>query len=148
MYFKRLEKAFADSKLTNKQLAERSQVSEKTIARMLSNPDYHASIDVLDRVSKTLNITMQELFAETDVVLIRKEVLVDLEESRHFVDECKTLSAENIELREKVIFLEKKNENLQTTLKHKDEIISIHESYKSLLDGLARIITDTPTDTQ
>lgn len=148
MYFKRLEKAFADSKLTQRQLAERSQVSEKTIARMLSNPDYHATVDVLTRVTKTLNITMQELFTETDVVLIRKEVLEELEEARRFVEGCQTLSTDNITLREKVSSLEKNNENLQTKLKHKEEIIAVHESYKVLITDLARIINENHTDTQ
>ena len=148
MYFERLGKAVDDSKLTHKQLAEKSQVSEKTINRMLTNPDYQASIDILLRVTKALNITMQELFAETDVVLIRKEVLADLEETKRFVEECQTLTTDNIELREKVSSLEKENAKLKTTLKHKEEIISIHESYKSLLDGFAHIITDRSTDTQ
>ena len=148
MYFKRLLQAFTDSKLTHKQLAEKSQVSEKTISRMLTTPDYHASIDVLERVTKALNITVQELFAETDVVLIRKDVLADLEESKRFVAGCKTLSTENITLREKVASLEKKVENLQTKLQHKEEVISLHESYKSLLDGFAQILTDRAHYTQ
>ena len=148
MYFNRLLQAFTDSNLTHKQLAEKSQVSEKTISRMLTTPDYQPSVVTATRVAKALNITMQELFAETDVVLIRKDVLVDLEESKRFVEGCRTLSTENIALREKVSSLEKKNENLQTKLQHKEEIISLHESYKSLLDGFARIITENNTDTR
>lgn len=135
MYFKRLGTAFADSKLTHKQLAEKAQVSEKTVTRMLANPDYHASVDILSRVANALNITLQDLFVETDVVLIRKEVLADLEEAKYFVDNCRTLSTENITLQEKVRFLEKENDDLQTKLKHKDEIISLHERYLSIIDG-------------
>ena len=148
MYFNRLLQAFTDSKLTHKQLAEKSQVSEKTISRMLTTPDYQPSVVTATRVAKALNITMQELFAETDVVLVRKDVLADLEESKRFVAGCKTLSTENITLREKVSSLEKKVENLQTKLQHKEEVISLHESYKSLLDGVAQILTDRNTDTQ
>ena len=148
MYHARLKKAFEESGLTKKQFAEKAQVSEKTIKRILDNPNYHADLDTMDLVSKALNITMLELFAETDVVLIRKDVLAELEESKRFVEECQTLSTENIELREKVADLEKKNENLQTKLQHKEEVISLHESYKSLLDGFAQILTDRSTDTQ
>lgn len=148
MYFERLGKAVDDSKLTHKQLAEKSQVSEKTINRILTNPDYQASLDILIRVTKALNITMQELFAETDVVLIRKEVLAELEESKRFVEGCRTLTTENITLNENLRSLKKENENLKNKLQHKEEIISLHESYKSLLDGFAQIITDRSTDTQ
>lgn len=148
MYFQRLLQAFEDSKLTYKQLAEKSQVSEKTINRMLTTPDYHPSVVTATRVAKALNVSMQELFAETDFVLIRKDILADLQEAKQFVNECKTLTTENITLREKVASLEKKNENLQTKLQHKEEVISLHESYKSLLDGVAQILTDRSTDTQ
>lgn len=148
MYFQRLLQAFEDSKLTYKQLAEKSQVSEKTISRMLTTPDYRPSVETTTRVSKALNIAMQELFAETDFVLIKKDVLADLEEAKRFVAGCKSLSTDNIALREAVATLKKNNENLQTQLQHKEEIIRLHESYKSLLDGFARMITDRSTDTQ
>lgn len=148
MYFQRLLQAFEDSNLTYKQLAEKSQVSEKTISRMLTTPDYKPSVETATHVAKALNITMQELFAETDFVLVKKNVLADLEEAKRFVAGCKSLSAENIALREEVASLKKNNENLQIKLQHKDEIIHLHESYKSLLEELARIITETSTDTQ
>ena len=148
MHFKRLLQAYNDSGLTQKQLAEKSQVSEKTISRMLTTPDYRPSIETTTRVTQALNITMLELYAETDVVLVRKDVLADLEETKRFVDECKALSTENVSLREELLELKKMNDDLKTELKHKDEIIAIHESYKVFLDGLARIITETGTARQ
>lgn len=148
MYFERLQKSFADSGLTHKKLAEKSNVSEKTIKRILTSSDYHADLYTIERVTTALNITMQELFAETDVVLIRKDVLAELEASKEFVEECKTLATENLELRDTIASLNKTNALLQSKLDHKEEIISVHESYKVLLTDLARIITENHTDTQ
>ena len=148
MHFERLKKAFEDSGLTHKKLAEKSQVSEKTILRMLTNPEYRASVETTTCVATALNITMFELFAETDVVLIKKEVLAELEEAKRFVEGCQTLSSENIALRETVSSLTKMNESLQEKLNHKEEIIGVHESYKFLLTDLARIINENHTDTQ
>ncbi len=148
MYHARLKKAYEDLGISRKQFAEKAQLSEKTIKRILDNPDYKADLDTMVQISKALNITMLELFSETDVVLIRKEDLAELEAAKQFVEECKTLSVDNIELREKVCDLEKKNKVLQTNLAQKEEIIAIHESYKSLLSGLAQIVTDRSTDTQ
>lgn len=148
MYFERLKKAYEESGLTKKLLAEKANVSEKTIKRILDNPNYRADLDTMTQVSKALNITMQELFSETDVVLIRKDVLAELEEASRFVEECRTLSTENISLKDELLSLTKKYEELQTTLRHKEEIIALHESYKVLLDDLARMITETSTDTQ
>ena len=148
MYFERLKKAFADSGLTHKKLAEKSNVSEKTIKRMLISSDYHADLYTIERVTTALNITMQELFAETDVVLIRKDVLTELEDAKDFVETCKTLPIENLELRDTIASLNKTNALLQSKLDHQKEIISVHESYRSLISDLARIITENHTDTQ
>lgn len=148
MYFERLKKVFSESNLTYKKLAELSRVSEKTIKRMLTSSEYHADLYTIERVTAALNITMQELFSETDVVLIRKDVLAELEEAKQFVEECKGLATENIELRGKITSLTKTNDLLQSKLEQKEEIISIHESYKVLLFDLARIINENHTDTQ
>jgi transcriptional regulator with XRE-family HTH domain len=148
MYHARLKKAFEESGLSQKLLAEKAKVSEKTIKRILDNPDYRADLETMELIAKALNITMWELFSETDVVLVRKEVLAELEESKKFVDECQTLSTENILLRKKVADFEKENEKLLLTIQQKDKIIYIHESYKSTIDRLAQIITGRSTDTQ
>lgn len=148
MYFDRLVEAYNASGFTQKQLADKAKVSEKTINRMIKNPNYKPGWDVTINVTQALGISMQEIFAGTDVVLIRKEELAELEEAKKFVDECKNLTTENITLRENVLALTRENTDLQTKLQHKEEIISVYESHKVLLDRLARIITETSTDTQ
>lgn len=155
MYFERLNKAFDSSGLTRKKLAEKAKTSEKTISRMLDHPEYQASVVTTTNVAKALNISIAELFAETDVVLIRKDDLAELEAARteldaarQFSESCKNLYNENVLLRESVSKLTIENAELQASLKQKEELLSVHESYKLLLDGLAHIITDTNTDTQ
>lgn len=128
MHHARLKRAFEESGLSRKQFAVKAQVSEKTIKRILDNPDYNADWATMNLITAALNISMVELFAETDVVLIRKESLAEMEE--------------------KIASLENTIASLQNDLKHKDEIIAQHESYKSLLSELARIITCRSTDTQ
>lgn len=123
-----LKRAFEESGLSRKQFAVKAQVSEKTIKRILDNPDYNADWATMNLITAALNISMVELFAESDVVLIRKEVLAEMEE--------------------KIASLEKTIDCLQSDLKHKDEIIAQHESYTSLLNVFARILSERSTDTQ
>lgn len=148
MYFDRLVKAFRDSKLTQKQLAEKSQVSEKTISRMLTSRDYHATFDIMESVANVLGISMQELFSETDAVVVSRDTIFNMEESKRIEEENKLLCDEISALKERVSELTAENTHLRNKLEYKDSVISVHESYKSLLDELARIITDRSTDTQ
>ena len=148
MYFDRIVKAFKDSKLTQKQLAEKSQVSEKTISRMLTSRDYHATFDIMESVTNVLGISMQELFSETDAVVVSRDTIFNMEELQRTEEENKLLSEEISALKERVSELSAEIASLRMKLEHKEGIISVHESYKSLLDGLARIITDSSTATQ
>lgn len=148
MYSVKIQNHCEKLKITRKQFAENAQVSEKTIKRIIDNPEYTPDLKTMQLIAKALGVTVQELFLESDVVLIRKEILDELEESKKFVEECQALAVENLELKDTNIALTKEINNLRSTLHHKNEIISIHESYKLLLDGLARIITETSTDTQ
>ena len=147
MYYERLKKAYDASGLSKKQLAEKAKVSEKTIKRMLDNPDYRADVVTTEQVAAALNLSMQELYAETDVVLIRKEELVELEHAKQMVDSLKNNSEDNAILIARVACLENQIEKLQTKLRHREEVIAIHESYKSLLDGFAQILNERAHDT-
>ena len=128
MYHARLKKAFDELGISRKQFAERAKLSEKTIKRILDNPDCNVDLDTMTLIANALNISLFELFAGTDVVLVRKEALAEYEE--------------------KIASLENTIAILENDIKHKDEIINQHESYKSLLNVFARILSERSTDTQ
>ena len=148
MYYDRLVKAYKNSGLTKKKIALESNVSEKTISRMLESRDYHASVDVLESVVPVLGITMQELFCDTDAVVVSREMIDGIEEAKSALEQNKQYADEIVALKERIFALTTENISLRTELEHKQEVINLHESYKSILNGFARIITETSTDTQ
>ena len=148
MYYDRLVRAYNASGLSKKTLALKSQLSEKTISRMLESREYHASIEVLESVAPVLGVTMQELFCDTDSVVVSREMIDVIEEAKTAIEQNKQYAEEIEALKERVFALTNENISLRLTLEHKDEIIKIHEEYKSILNGFARMIPETSTDTQ
>lgn len=132
MWFERLGIAFADSKMSQKQLAERSQVSEKTIKRMLTNRNYSTSIDTITRVAKALDTTLEDLFSDTDARVLGGNMVSVQEELQRVTAEKGILEAENSMLKDKVVALSAEIDLLRIKLEHKEEIISLHNYYNSL----------------
>lgn len=132
MLFDRLGKAFVASKMSQKQLAEKSMVSEKTIKRMLTNRDYSPSLDTLTRVAKALGTPLEDLFSDTDARVLSGSVVTIQEEAERLSSENAMLLAENAMLKDKVGVLSSENDLLRMKLEHKDEIISLHNFYNSV----------------
>lgn len=132
MWFERLGKAFVDSKMSQKQLAERSQVSEKTIKRMLTNRAYSPSLDTITRVAKALDTTPEDLFSDTDARVLSGNMVAVQEDFQRVTAENGILAAENAMLKDKVAALTSENDLLRIKLEHKEEIISLHNYYNSL----------------
>lgn len=132
MWFDRLGTAFLNSKLSQKQLAELSQVSEKTIKRLLTNRSYSPSLDTINRVSSALGISTEDLFSDTDARVLSGNLLTIQEDYEKLSAEFGLLSAENAMLKDKVSALTSENDLLRIKLEHKDEIISLHNYYNSI----------------
>ena len=133
MWFDRLGAAFVTSKLSQKQLAELSQVSEKTIKRLLTNRSYSPSLDTITRVAKALDTTPEELFSDTDARVLSGNLLTIQEDFEKLTAENGILSAENSMLKDKVAALTSDIDLLRIKLEHKEEIISLHNYYNSLI---------------
>ena len=133
MWFDRLGAAFVTSKLSQKQLAELSQVSEKTIKRLLTNRSYSPSLDTITRVAKALDTTPEELFSDTDARVLSGNLLTIQEDFEKLTAENGILSAENAMLKNKVAALTSEIDLLRIKLEHKEEIISLHNYYNSLI---------------
>ena len=132
MWFDRLGAAFINSKLSQKQLAEISQVSEKTIKRLLTNRGYSPSLDTLTRVVNALDISLEELFSDTDARVLSGNLIAIQEDVNRLTAENGLMDAEISMLKDKVAALSSENDLLRIKLEHKDEIISLHNYYNSI----------------
>ena len=132
MWLDRLKDLKKQTGMSNEQIAEAAFMSEKTVSRVFSGENKNPLYDTLDRITKALGTSMEYIFSETKVV-IGDENLATLQENVSIISaERDLLSAENAILKDKVTALTAELNLLKMELKHKEEIIALHNYYIKL----------------
>jgi hypothetical protein len=86
----------------------------------------------LHLIVKALGCTLNDIFADTNIVIATEKV-IDLQESVEVVESEKDLLlAENKILRDKVAVLEQELELTKMKLMHKEELLAIHNYYTKI----------------
>ena len=132
MWLDRLKELKKQTGLSNKQIAERTFSSEKTIHRIFSGENDNPYIDTLDRIAKAFGSSLDFIFSDTKVVIGEQDLATTKEELDVVTAERDLLAAENAILKERVTTLMADNNFLSLQLKHKEEIIAIHNYYNKL----------------
>jgi transcriptional regulator with XRE-family HTH domain len=125
--------------LTTKQIAERSNLPERTVSRIFSGDTNSPYMTTLIPICKVLGCSLDDVFADTKVVVATETVaelqenVTELQENVEVaISENDLLSAENKILQNKVTTLEKEIELLKTKLMHKEELLAVHNYYTKL----------------
>lgn len=115
--------------MSTKQIAERANLPEKTVNRILSGETDHPRIDTLVLIVDAMGCHLSEIFADTNVV-VATERLVEIKETAEVVEaENNIVSAKNDMLEAKVAALTMENELLKRELQHKEELLALHNYY-------------------
>ena len=115
-----------------KQIAEKTNLPERTVTRIFSGDTENPYVDTLHRIVSVLGGSLDDILADTKVV-VGTESLATLQENVVAVEaERDLIIAENAMLKEKVTALTTENELLKMQLMHKDEIIALHNYYNKL----------------
>lgn len=121
-----------------KQIAEATKLPERTVSRIFSGDTDNPYVDTLHRIVTTLGGSLDDILADTKVVL-GEENLVSLQENVDVVTaERDLITAENAILKSKVDTLTAEIEMLKMELKHKEEIIALHNYYGTVIGGLTK----------
>lgn len=121
-----------------KQIAEKSKLPERTVTRIFSGETDHPYADTLDIIVKALGYDLGYIFADTKVIVASDELVI-IKESVDVVEAERDLKlAENEILKSKVAALTTENELLKNELQHKDELLALHNYYKSVISGMAK----------
>jgi transcriptional regulator with XRE-family HTH domain len=131
--------------ITTKTMSEKVRLPEQTIARILSGKTETPRIDTVLDLGAAVGLSPWELFAETTAVLGDKNLSAlqeELDQANAALSalqaEFSSLSAEATELRVSNVTLQAENDMLRTKLEHKEEIIELHNYYKSVISGMAK----------
>jgi transcriptional regulator with XRE-family HTH domain len=119
--------------LSEGEIAKKAMLSEKTVDRVFSGHAKTPYVDTLYRIVKALGGSLDDILAESKVV-VGTEKLATLQDEVDITSaELDMLNAENKILQDKVVALTAEVDLLKMQLAHKEEIISIHNYYKKLL---------------
>lgn len=132
MWLDRLKELKKQTGLSNKQIADKTFSSEKTIHRIFSGENDNPYIDTLDRIAKALGSSLDYVFSDTKVVIGEQSLATTQEDLAVASAERDLIAAENAVLKEKIAALTAENNLLGMQLKHKEEIIAIHNYYNKL----------------
>jgi transcriptional regulator with XRE-family HTH domain len=132
MWLDNLKELKKKTNMTNKQIAIKSNLPEKTICRIFAGDTKNPYIDTLNAIALALDSTLTDILADTKV-RVGNESLVELQENVEAVESEKDLLlAENKILQDKVNNLEKELELTKMKLMHKEELLAVHNYYTKI----------------
>jgi transcriptional regulator with XRE-family HTH domain len=132
MWLENLKELKKKTEMSIKQIADKANLPEKTVNRILSGETDHPRIDTLVLIVEAMGGKMSEIFVDTSVV-VASESLVEIKETVEVVEaENSVVTAKNDMLETKVAALTMEIELLKKELQHKEEIIALHNYYNKL----------------
>ncbi len=135
MWLTNLKELKTEKGMSIKQIAEKANLPERTVVRIFSGDTPNPYVDTLYRIVAVLDGSLDDVLADSKTVVGSKNLAILQSDVDRLKGENAMLSAEIAMLKDKVSNLTAENDILRMNLAHKEEIISLHNYYKSLLNG-------------
>ena len=138
MWLDNLKELKKQTGMSTKQIAEKTNLPERTVSRIFSGETDHPYADTLDLIVKALGYDLGDIFADTKVVVATDE-LVEIKENVDIVEAERNLAeTKNDMLEAKVAALSTELELLKKELAHKEELLALHNYYKIHIEQLTK----------
>ena len=118
--------------MSSKQIAELTNLPERTVIRIFSGDTDNPYVDTLRRIVSVLGGSLDDIFAESKTIVGGQDLITTQAEVDRLTAEVAMLTAENVVLKDKVTVLTTEADMLRLKLEHKEEIISLHNYYNKL----------------
>ena len=115
-----------------KQIADATNLPERTVNRIFSGDTDNPYIDTLHRIVTVLDGSLDSILADSKTVVGNTNLITLQEDIDRLNNEMMLLQAENALLKDKNSSLTAENDMLRMKLEHKEEIISLHNYYIKL----------------
>ena len=139
MWLENLKELKKAKGLSSKQIAEKTNLPERTVIRIFSGDTDNPYVDTLHRIVTVLGGSLDDILADTKMVVGDKNLATLQESIDALTAERDILKAENAALKKEVAELSADNEKLKMSvmhkdiiISHKDEIIALHNYYNKL----------------
>ena len=135
MWLNNLKELKRNKNLSAKQIAEKTKLPERTVNRILSGETDHPRVDTLHLIVTALGGSLNDIFADTNVV-VATETLVEVKESAEVVAAERDLVLAELEmLRAKTAAQDAEIALLKERLQHKEELLALHNYYNKLISN-------------
>lgn len=138
MWLDNLKELRESKGISIKRIAELANLPERTVVRIFAGSTPNPYVDTLYHIVTALDGSLDDILADSKAVVGNKNTLVLQEEIDRLKSESVMLNAELAMLKDKVVTLTAENDVLTSKLKHKEEIISLHNYYTSIINGLTK----------
>ena len=138
MWLDNLKELKKKTRMSSKQIAELTKLPERTVIRIFSGDTDNPYVDTLHRIVTVLGGSLDDILADTKVV-VATESLVEVKESANVIEaERDMIAVENEMLKTKVAALTAEIDLLSKELKHKEELLALHNYYKVHIEQLIK----------
>ena len=123
MWLDNLKELKAKKGMSSKQIAEKTNLPERTVSRIFSGDTDNPYVDTLRRIVAVLDGSLDDIFAESKIVVGTQDLITAHAEVDRLTAENATLTEETFELKAKICELTAEIDRLRLTLEHKEEIL-------------------------
>lgn len=118
--------------MTCKQIADATKIPESTVKRIFSGDTDNPYVDTVRRIAIALDSSLDEIFAETKVV-VATETLAEVKENTEVVEAERDLVLAELEmLRAKATAQDTEIQLLKEKLQHKDELLAVYNYFTKI----------------
>lgn len=121
---------FNESKLTPKQLAEKSCVCENTIKRIIKDANVTLRLDTLDQLANGLGVKTEDITNDTSAVIGNQKLEVLQEELNTLKADYEILITNSNLLKTENATLTARLELLEMKLMYTEKLLSVYEKYE------------------
>ena len=131
MWLENLKELKKKSGMSSKNIAELTNLPERTVSRIFSGDTEDPRTDTLRRIVSVLGGSLDDIFAESDTVVANTTLQTAQKELEEAINANTMLMAELAVLKDKNCTLEAECDRLRLMLAHKEEILALHNYYMS-----------------
>ena len=136
MWLNNLKELKKTKGMTSKQIADATKIPESTIKRIFAGDTPDPYVSTIHRIVVALDGSLDNILADTNAVL-STESLVEAKENVNIAEAERDLTlVENDMLKTKVSALTTELELLKKESAHKDELLALHNYYKTHIEQL------------
>ena len=146
MWLDNLKDLKKQSGMSAKQIAEKTNLPERTVSRIFSGDTENPYMDTLRRIVDVLGGSLDDLFVESKVRVANTDLIALQAEYDKLSSEASDLRAENVRLKDKNAALEVENDHLRLTLEHKEEVLAHKEEIVTLQKKLLGVFQSSASD--